>query len=230
MTAGAELFAAKGYTATTLDDITRRAGVSKGLFYQYFPSKEELVFALQEKASREFAARVGAAAAARADWPGKLDAVVLVCFEHFTGCDAMGGSLFQQLPGELADPRGPGSSGHKAAHQHLVEVIGGLLHAGVAAGAYRIDDVEATALLFFTALHAFVRSLRHENDSVSDVRLVRAAQNLVRGAAGIPTSTPTGLPSLSVAVAPTGPAVAPADPAVTSAGIDLGGSAVISRG
>ncbi len=195
MAAGSELFATKGYGSTTLDDITRRAGVSKGLFYQYFPSKEGLVFALQEKASREFAARVSAAAAARADWPGKLDAVVLVCFEHFTGGSTHGGSLFQHLPGEIADPRGPGSSGHKAAHQHLVEVIGGLLHAGVAAGAYRIDDVEATALLFFTALHAFVRPLRHDDDSVSDARLVRAAQHLVRGAAGVSS---TGVPEVGV--------------------------------
>ncbi|CAO5189365.1 Transcriptional regulator [Frankia sp. AiPs1] len=217
MTAGGELFAAKGYSATTLEDITRRAGVSKGLFYQYFPSKEELVFALQDKASLEFAARLRAAAAARADWAGKLDAVVLVCFEHFAGCDSAGAALFRGLPEEPADPRSPASSGHRAAHQHLVEAIGGLLRAGVAAGAYRIDDVEATALLFLTALHAFVRALRHGADSVSDERLVDAAQHLLRGATGV--SAPAGA-SVSTGVSvPAGvsmPAGAPAPSGVAA--------------
>ena len=40
--AAAELFAANGYAATRIQDICRRAGVAKGLFYWYFPTKEEL--------------------------------------------------------------------------------------------------------------------------------------------------------------------------------------------
>jgi AcrR family transcriptional regulator len=40
--AAAELFAAKGYAATRIEDICRRAGVAKGLFYWYFPTKQEL--------------------------------------------------------------------------------------------------------------------------------------------------------------------------------------------
>ena len=40
--AAAELFAANGYAATRIQDICRRAGVAKGLFYWYFPTKQEL--------------------------------------------------------------------------------------------------------------------------------------------------------------------------------------------
>ena len=40
--AALELFATHGFAATRLDDIARRAGVSKGTLYLYFPSKEEL--------------------------------------------------------------------------------------------------------------------------------------------------------------------------------------------
>lgn len=40
--AAAELFAANGYAATRIEDICRRAGVAKGLFYWYFPTKQEL--------------------------------------------------------------------------------------------------------------------------------------------------------------------------------------------
>ncbi len=40
--AARELFSAKGYHATTVDDITRGAGVAKGTFYLYFSEKREI--------------------------------------------------------------------------------------------------------------------------------------------------------------------------------------------
>ena len=40
--AALEAFAEHGYAATRVDDVARRAGVSKGLLYLYFKTKEEL--------------------------------------------------------------------------------------------------------------------------------------------------------------------------------------------
>jgi AcrR family transcriptional regulator len=37
-----DAFAEKGFTATKVEDVARRAGVSKGLLYLYFKTKEEL--------------------------------------------------------------------------------------------------------------------------------------------------------------------------------------------
>ena len=65
------LFLTKGVAATSLDDITQRAGVSKGLFYLYFASKEDLVLALHEQFSREVGARMSAAADIQADWAAR---------------------------------------------------------------------------------------------------------------------------------------------------------------
>lgn len=42
LTAALDLFVERGYAATRLDDVAKRAGVSKGTVYLYFPSKEEL--------------------------------------------------------------------------------------------------------------------------------------------------------------------------------------------
>ena len=42
MSAALELFVERGYAATRLEDVARRAGVSKGTLYLYFPSKEDL--------------------------------------------------------------------------------------------------------------------------------------------------------------------------------------------
>src|SRR6478735_863175 len=40
---GLELFKAKGYAATTIDDIAAAAGTTRVTFYAYFPSRSDLV-------------------------------------------------------------------------------------------------------------------------------------------------------------------------------------------
>ncbi|HEX4858952.1 MAG TPA: TetR/AcrR family transcriptional regulator, partial [Usitatibacteraceae bacterium] len=42
LAAALDLFVEKGFAATRLEDVARRAGVSKGTLYLYFDSKEEL--------------------------------------------------------------------------------------------------------------------------------------------------------------------------------------------
>src|SRR5579884_2186511 len=42
--AAKDVFAQKGYHATTVDDITRAAGVAKGTFYLYFSEKREIYY------------------------------------------------------------------------------------------------------------------------------------------------------------------------------------------
>ena len=60
-----ELIAARGYEATTLRDIAKEAGVSVGLLYRYFPSKQAVIIALYDELSADYA-RQAADDAARA--------------------------------------------------------------------------------------------------------------------------------------------------------------------
>jgi TetR/AcrR family transcriptional repressor of nem operon len=46
--AGSTVIRAKGYTATTVDDICAEAGVTKGSFFHHFKSKEDLVLGAVE--------------------------------------------------------------------------------------------------------------------------------------------------------------------------------------
>jgi AcrR family transcriptional regulator len=55
------LFLERGFDGTTIEDITEAADVSKRSFFDYFPSKEDVVFAWQDA----FADRLAAAVAAR---------------------------------------------------------------------------------------------------------------------------------------------------------------------
>ncbi len=51
--AGAEVFAAKGYHATRVDDIVKLARTSHGTFYLYFANKEDLFRALATEVADE---------------------------------------------------------------------------------------------------------------------------------------------------------------------------------
>ena len=62
--AAAHLFGERGYTATTTNHVAELAGVSIGSLYQYFPNKDALLVALEERHLDE--AKRALAAAARA--------------------------------------------------------------------------------------------------------------------------------------------------------------------
>src|SRR6202453_3656192 len=135
--AGRELFLAKGAAATSLDDITSRAGVSKGLFYLYFRSKDDLLAALQDQFSAELADRIRIATEPAADWPAKLDACVKAVFDSYQERDAPHELLFRHGGHVLAS--------HRATHALVLAAIRDVFAGGQAAGAFDIEDPEATA-------------------------------------------------------------------------------------
>ena len=56
--AALELFNSKGYSRTTLGDIARRAGVTRGAIYWHFKDKVELFLALKEEMERSTQTRL----------------------------------------------------------------------------------------------------------------------------------------------------------------------------
>lgn len=50
---GLELFATKGYKNTSISDIAKKAGISKGLMYNYFKGKKDLLRVIIQKAIDE---------------------------------------------------------------------------------------------------------------------------------------------------------------------------------
>src|SRR5579859_7602555 len=63
-----ELFAQRGYRATTMDDIAEAAGVTKPLLYQHFSSKRSLYLELAHSVARDLLEAI-AEATARAEGP-----------------------------------------------------------------------------------------------------------------------------------------------------------------
>lgn len=69
VSAALAVFSEKGFAAARLDEIARRAGVSKGAVYLYFETKEEVFRAVVERA---IAPNLGAVKAMAAAHPGPL--------------------------------------------------------------------------------------------------------------------------------------------------------------
>ena len=74
--AAAQVFATRGYAATTTNHIAARAGVSIGSLYEYFPSKDALLVALMEAHLGEGEAILEQAAAEATTDGDDLDRVV----------------------------------------------------------------------------------------------------------------------------------------------------------
>jgi AcrR family transcriptional regulator len=70
--AAVELFREKGFEATTVDEITERADVAKGTFFNYFPRKEAVLGYLSELQLAEVEAMAGEMLQARGPVREKL--------------------------------------------------------------------------------------------------------------------------------------------------------------
>ncbi len=82
--AATQLFAERGYVATTIDDIVAAAGVTKPILYRHFESKQDLVMTLLQRHRDELAAAPLDALLESADRPfaERLDAMLEAWFGY----------------------------------------------------------------------------------------------------------------------------------------------------
>jgi AcrR family transcriptional regulator len=74
--AAREVFVAQGYHAAGMDEIAERAGVSKPVLYQHFPSKRDLYLALLEQHTDELVAATREALACTSDNKQRVAATI----------------------------------------------------------------------------------------------------------------------------------------------------------
>jgi AcrR family transcriptional regulator len=93
----------KGYAATTIADIVRRARVSKRTFYQNFGDKEECFLASFSSSSRFLRRQVEDAAAGQDPWPDRIRAGVEAYLGALASQPALTRALLLEVP--AAGPR-----------------------------------------------------------------------------------------------------------------------------
>ena len=99
LNAGSLCFRREGYVATTVDDICREAGVSKGAFFHHFASKEALAEACLEKWGNDMAAMDAASSYHAIEDPVER---LMGCMDFYAGIFSHPDQLKSCLAGTIA--------------------------------------------------------------------------------------------------------------------------------
>lgn len=173
LAAALDCFAERGFTATRMDDVAERAGVTKGTVYLYFKTKEELFKALVRQELLPNVERLEAAAT--------LDVPATVLIERLLGLWAthVVPSRAALIPKLLLAEAGNFPDLAKFYLDEVVSraraLLAGVLRRGVAAGEFRPDlDVDHTAYLVIAPL-VFTILWRHTFEPHDDRPLDVAA-------------------------------------------------------
>lgn len=138
--AAAQEFGAKGFHATGITDITRRAGVALGSFYTYFTSKEEIFRALVSDLSTQVKAHVTPHVLTAPDALSKERAA----FDHYLDFVSEQQLIYRIIDeAEFVAP-----DAYQNHYRSTVARIAARLEAGAAAGELRegVGEVEAWAI------------------------------------------------------------------------------------
>lgn len=102
--AATELFNEKGYQETGVQEICTRAGLSVGVFYHYFPSKQELLQAILRSKNDELMELIATESTARTHLEALLEVLGFVCRQKVEGSFAMVCTSFTPSPDGAAAP------------------------------------------------------------------------------------------------------------------------------
>ena len=121
--AAQEVFVAQGYHSAAMDDIAERAGVSKPVLYQHFPSKLDLYLALLDQHSGELLDAVQRALSSTKDNKTRVAAVIAAYFEFVDRDGEPFRLVFESDLANVASVRERVDAVTRACAQAIAEVI-----------------------------------------------------------------------------------------------------------
>ena len=163
--------AAKGFEATTIADITRRASVSRNVFYELFGGKEGCFIAAYDLVRADLTQRMGAAAAPYEEWPEQLCASLRELLRYFAADPDLARLC-------LIEPMGAGPevrAHHEAALEELVSRLQQLAHRSTAGGGEEADE-----MLFHGAILLITQRINLGQAARLEELLPELAQALLR--------------------------------------------------
>ena len=170
--AAERLFAEQGFAATSMDELSRRVGVSKPVVYALVGSKEELFRRCAERMSATLAQRVTSAVASAAEPRGQLEAATLAFFRFV--------AEQPRLWEVLAFDTGPFSADAAAIRHTQNLLVAGLLVAAAQRGGVAADPIRPSALA--SAVNGAIEALArwwHDHEDVAPEELTSLAVRLL---------------------------------------------------
>ena len=150
MAAAERLFLDKGVEATTVSDITALAGVAKGTFYHYLPSKHEMLAALATRYTSHFLASLEASVdrCLPHDWEGRLRAWVQANVATYLRTWRLHDIVY------TSHRRSVGTEAEDNPDKNAILVhLGAILAGGAAAGTWPLPQPRLAALMIYSAVH-----------------------------------------------------------------------------
>jgi AcrR family transcriptional regulator len=174
------LFHAHGYAATSVRDIARALDIQGASLYAHVASKEDVLFAIVDRAAAAFEAAAATAEAetATADPVERLAALVEAHVDVVTS-DPRRASVFVTEWRHLSADRRAAMAGRRDAYERRFRDV---IADGVAVGAFRSTDTAIAATFVLTALNGIATWYRPDGrlsaDAVADQYVDLALRSL----------------------------------------------------
>ncbi len=182
--AATAVFARHGYAAATVEAVAERAGVAKGTVYQYFKSKEELLFAVFDRwTARYFAALRSKVPAAGVSAGEQIQLLVRAAVESVGEVQELYPLTFEFWAASSSlEMRGHFVVQFRSMYQLFRDYVAGILRRGIKAGEFAPDlDVEAVAAMFVGALDGFFLQVWFDPQLDPEKTCMSFAEVLIRG-------------------------------------------------
>ena len=182
--AAVKVFATKGYHDTKVDDIVSESKTSKGSFYFYFPSKQDIFLALVDTFAELLENRLHARIDSETSGMARVDLALRVCLETFSQYRGLAKIAFVQATGlglAFEEKR-------RAVNDRFIEIIKSNLDQAVADGSIPVLDTEIAACAWMGALNEIV--LRWVYTGQPDpIRTLPALRKLLLQSVGVTPKT-----------------------------------------
>ena len=142
LTAARRVFDARGYSAATIADIVREAGVAQGTFYLYYSSKNAVAVALRDRLMNKMATAIGEAIHLATSFDEKLGSLVTASFQV-----ARENADLYKLTFIGADETHPEMHSESAEHDAILHVVTDLFRYSSSNGDMNVTDPDITARL-----------------------------------------------------------------------------------
>jgi AcrR family transcriptional regulator len=150
--AAVTVFASKGYHDTKVDDIVSKSKTSKGAFYFYFPSKQDIFLALVDSFANLLESRLRDRLASETSGMRRVDLALRVCLETFGQYRGLAKIALVQATGlglAFEEKR-------RAVNDRFIRIIKENLDQAIADGGIQPLDTEVIACAWMGAINEIV--------------------------------------------------------------------------
>jgi AcrR family transcriptional regulator len=162
------LFREKGFENTTVDEITQEAGIAKGTFFNYFPTKESLLLYFRERKEELVFNILGSQMATNAPAKEKIKNFLVLLAENYEKDKALLRMLFfEHRRLVMASGQQPGRKQHGHGNQQrFISILRDILKEGVEKGEIkeRIDLQIASETLHAVYFHSLMMWMHSDTD------------------------------------------------------------------